>query len=230
MPLSRYKYSFLGCLTLASGGWQYSYNLIDRIFTFLRFKFLFSFLILFITRRLHHVNHNRYCRYHRKVRQTFGLKKPQVKMRMCLVRLMLLNISTGSHSGLDKYLPMQSILSDMTLEIGIIIPGSATIWWSRSWIYPHTIRLRLKQLSRIPGFIAWCLRIMLSKVYLHRQIPFCYKHLCVITWDFVQDGFISSDCDAVYNGFNPHGYTSTAELAASKSILAGTDINCGITY
>jgi len=50
------------------------------------------------------------------------------------------------------------------------------------------------------------------------------------TWDFVQDGFISSDCDAVYNVFNPHGYASTAELAASKSMLAGTDIDCGITY
>ncbi|PLB50924.1 hypothetical protein P170DRAFT_474469 [Aspergillus steynii IBT 23096] len=50
------------------------------------------------------------------------------------------------------------------------------------------------------------------------------------TWNLVEDGFISSDCDAVYNVFNPHGYASTGELAASKSLLAGTDIDCGITY
>lgn len=50
------------------------------------------------------------------------------------------------------------------------------------------------------------------------------------TWNFVEDGFVSSDCDAAYNVFNPHGYASTAELAASKSMLAGTDLDCGITY
>ncbi|KAJ5570036.1 uncharacterized protein N7459_009466 [Penicillium hispanicum] len=50
------------------------------------------------------------------------------------------------------------------------------------------------------------------------------------TWNFVQDGYVSSDCDAVYNVFNPHGYASDSELAAAKSMLAGTDIDCGATY
>ncbi|KAJ5131545.1 Glycoside hydrolase superfamily [Penicillium bovifimosum] len=50
------------------------------------------------------------------------------------------------------------------------------------------------------------------------------------TWDFVQDGYVSSDCDAAYNVFNPHEYASTPSLAAAKSIRAGTDIDCGATY
>ncbi|CAG8134912.1 unnamed protein product [Penicillium olsonii] len=50
------------------------------------------------------------------------------------------------------------------------------------------------------------------------------------TWNFVEDGYVSSDCDAVYNVFNPHGYASDTELAAAKSMLAGTDVDCGFTY
>jgi beta-D-xylosidase 4 len=50
------------------------------------------------------------------------------------------------------------------------------------------------------------------------------------TWNFVEDGYVSSDCDAVYNVFNPHGYASDTEAAAAKSMLAGTDIDCGATY
>ncbi|KAJ6148768.1 hypothetical protein N7497_010750 [Penicillium chrysogenum] len=38
------------------------------------------------------------------------------------------------------------------------------------------------------------------------------------TWNFVEDGYVSSDCDSV------------ASLAAAKSIQAGTDIDCGATY
>ncbi|CRL26802.1 Glycoside hydrolase, family 3, C-terminal [Penicillium camemberti] len=50
------------------------------------------------------------------------------------------------------------------------------------------------------------------------------------TWNFVEDGYVSSDCDAIYNVFNPHGYASSVSLAAAKSIQAGTDIDCGATY
>ncbi|KAJ5552020.1 hypothetical protein N7535_000033 [Penicillium sp. DV-2018c] len=50
------------------------------------------------------------------------------------------------------------------------------------------------------------------------------------TWDFVQDGYVSSDCDAAYNVFNPHGYASNTSLAAAMSVRAGTDIDCGETY
>ncbi|OQE41280.1 hypothetical protein PENCOP_c005G06066 [Penicillium coprophilum] len=50
------------------------------------------------------------------------------------------------------------------------------------------------------------------------------------TWNFVEDGYVSPDCDSVYNVFNPHGYASSASLAAAKNIQAGTDIDCGATY
>ncbi|MCJ1304033.1 hypothetical protein MMC08_006845 [Hypocenomyce scalaris] len=51
------------------------------------------------------------------------------------------------------------------------------------------------------------------------------------TWEFgSRDGYISSDCDAVYNVFNPHMYALNQSGAAADSLRAGTDINCGTTY
>ncbi|KAJ5764789.1 hypothetical protein N7520_004348 [Penicillium odoratum] len=50
------------------------------------------------------------------------------------------------------------------------------------------------------------------------------------TWDFVPQGYVSSDCDAVYNVFNPHGYADNITSAAADSIRAGTDIDCGTSY
>jgi len=49
------------------------------------------------------------------------------------------------------------------------------------------------------------------------------------TWGF-GDGFVSSDCDAVYNVYNPHGYAANQTEAAADSLRAGTDIDCGTTY
>ena len=49
-------------------------------------------------------------------------------------------------------------------------------------------------------------------------------------WGFVEDGYVSSDCDAAYNVFNPHGYAANVSGAAADSIRAGTDIDCGTTY
>ena len=49
------------------------------------------------------------------------------------------------------------------------------------------------------------------------------------TWNF-GEGFVSSDCDAVYNVFNPHGYAANQSGAAADSLRAGTDIDCGDTY
>ncbi|KAJ5819030.1 hypothetical protein N7474_004621 [Penicillium riverlandense] len=50
------------------------------------------------------------------------------------------------------------------------------------------------------------------------------------SWDFVEDGYVSSDCDAVYNVFNPHEYAANMTSAAAESFRAGTDIDCGQTY
>ncbi|KAE8145052.1 glycosyl hydrolase family 3 N terminal domain-containing protein [Aspergillus avenaceus] len=50
------------------------------------------------------------------------------------------------------------------------------------------------------------------------------------TFDFVEDGYVSGDCGAVYNVFNPHGYAANESSAAADSIRAGTDIDCGTSY
>lgn len=50
------------------------------------------------------------------------------------------------------------------------------------------------------------------------------------TWGFAEDGYVSSDCGAAYNVFNPHGYAANASGAAADSMRAGTDINCGSDY
>ncbi|KKK14083.1 hypothetical protein P175DRAFT_0470895 [Aspergillus ochraceoroseus IBT 24754] len=50
------------------------------------------------------------------------------------------------------------------------------------------------------------------------------------TFGFVEDGYVSGDCGAVYNVFNPHGYAANESGAAADSIRAGTDIDCGTSY
>ena len=50
------------------------------------------------------------------------------------------------------------------------------------------------------------------------------------SWDFPEGGYVSSDCDAVYNVWNPHGYADDIVTAAADSLRAGTDIDCGQTY
>ncbi|KAJ5259586.1 hypothetical protein N7478_012567 [Penicillium angulare] len=50
------------------------------------------------------------------------------------------------------------------------------------------------------------------------------------TWGFVDDGYVSSDCDAVYNVFNPHEYAANISSASAESMRAGTDIDCGTSY
>ncbi|KAI0028412.1 glycoside hydrolase family 3 protein [Vararia minispora EC-137] len=44
------------------------------------------------------------------------------------------------------------------------------------------------------------------------------------------DGWVTSDCDAVGNVFDPHHYTSTLVNASAVSLKAGTDVDCGMTY
>ncbi|KAJ5523692.1 hypothetical protein N7494_010342 [Penicillium frequentans] len=50
------------------------------------------------------------------------------------------------------------------------------------------------------------------------------------SWGFVDDGYVSSDCDAVYNVWNPHEYAHNITGASADSMRAGTDIDCGTSY
>ncbi|KAI9700946.1 MAG: hypothetical protein M1820_006591 [Bogoriella megaspora] len=50
-------------------------------------------------------------------------------------------------------------------------------------------------------------------------------------WGFDEySGYVSTDCDAAYNVFNPHAYAPNTSAAASESIHAGADIDCGTSY
>ncbi|KAF9887376.1 hypothetical protein FE257_010231 [Aspergillus nanangensis] len=60
--------------------------------------------------------------------------------------------------------------------------------------------------------------------------PFFLQTLLRETFDFVDDGYVSGDCGAVYNVFNPHGYAANESGAAADSLRAGTDIDCGTSY
>ncbi|CAM6105969.1 unnamed protein product [Calypogeia fissa] len=44
------------------------------------------------------------------------------------------------------------------------------------------------------------------------------------------EGYIVSDCDAVYDMTNTPAYSETLEDAVADSLLAGLDLDCGITY
>ncbi|KAL4866251.1 hypothetical protein BDV12DRAFT_173131 [Aspergillus spectabilis] len=50
------------------------------------------------------------------------------------------------------------------------------------------------------------------------------------TFEFAEHGYVSGDCGAVYNVWNPHGYAANESAASAASILAGTDIDCGTSY
>jgi beta-D-xylosidase 4 len=50
-------------------------------------------------------------------------------------------------------------------------------------------------------------------------------------WGFDEyAGYVSTDCDAAYNVFNPHHYAANVSAAAAASIRAGADIDCGTSY
>ncbi|MCJ1460619.1 hypothetical protein MMC28_011001 [Mycoblastus sanguinarius] len=51
------------------------------------------------------------------------------------------------------------------------------------------------------------------------------------TWTFdTTNGYISTDCDAAYNIYDPHMYALNQSSAAADAIRAGADIDCGTTY
>jgi beta-D-xylosidase 4 len=50
-------------------------------------------------------------------------------------------------------------------------------------------------------------------------------------WGFDEyAGYVSTDCDAAYNVFNPHEYAANVSAAAAAAIRAGADIDCGTSY
>jgi len=67
-------------------------------------------------------------------------------------------------------------------------------------------------------------------------VPSCASSFLLQTllrneWGFDQySGFVSTDCDAAYNVFDPHMYALNESSAAADSIRAGADIDCGTTY
>ncbi|KAF5341282.1 hypothetical protein D9758_017635 [Tetrapyrgos nigripes] len=61
---------------------------------------------------------------------------------------------------------------------------------------------------------------------------FLLKDIARDHWGFGEDEsrWITADCDAVGNVFNPHNFTTTLANASAVSLLAGTDVDCGTTY
>ena len=50
-------------------------------------------------------------------------------------------------------------------------------------------------------------------------------------WGFNEDGrWVTSDCDAVWNIYTPHNYTTDAVNGSALALKAGTDIDCGKTF
>ena len=67
-------------------------------------------------------------------------------------------------------------------------------------------------------------------------VPSCANSFLMQTllrdsWTFdTTDGYVSTDCDAAYNIYDPHMYASNLSIAAADSVRAGADIDCGQTY
>lgn len=51
------------------------------------------------------------------------------------------------------------------------------------------------------------------------------------SWTFdTTNGYVSTDCDAAYNIYDPHMYALNTSSAAADAVRAGADIDCGTTY
>lgn len=50
------------------------------------------------------------------------------------------------------------------------------------------------------------------------------------TFEFPEDGYVTSDCGAVWVIYNPHGYASNVTGAVTDASHAGCDMNCGTMY
>lgn len=57
--------------------------------------------------------------------------------------------------------------------------------------------------------------------------PFLLTELLRERWGF--RGYVTSDCDAVFNVYDPHHYAPSLPAAAGMSVKAGCDVDCGGT-
>jgi xylan 1,4-beta-xylosidase len=61
--------------------------------------------------------------------------------------------------------------------------------------------------------------------------PYLLQDILRDHWGWTNEQqWVTSDCDAVQNVYLPHEYAATREEAVAKSLLAGTDLNCGTYY
>ncbi|KAL1744725.1 glycoside hydrolase family 3 protein [Schizophyllum fasciatum] len=60
--------------------------------------------------------------------------------------------------------------------------------------------------------------------------PFLLHTVLRGAWGLAEDRWVTSDCDAVANVYDPHGYTEDFVNASAVSLKAGTDLDCGTTY
>ncbi|MGA9875493.1 MAG: glycoside hydrolase family 3 C-terminal domain-containing protein, partial [Solirubrobacteraceae bacterium] len=63
-------------------------------------------------------------------------------------------------------------------------------------------------------------------------IPCCASHFLLTEllrdrWGF--RGYVTSDCDAIDNIYNPHHYAANKAIASAMAVSAGCDLNCGGT-
>jgi beta-glucosidase len=58
--------------------------------------------------------------------------------------------------------------------------------------------------------------------------PLLLKDVLRGRWGF--KGYVVSDCDAVRDIYDGHGWTDSLARAAGAALVAGTDLNCGTTY
>jgi len=47
-------------------------------------------------------------------------------------------------------------------------------------------------------------------------------------WGFNESSWVTSDCDSIQNVYLPHQWSDTREGAAADSLVAGTDLDCGV--
>lgn len=61
--------------------------------------------------------------------------------------------------------------------------------------------------------------------------PYLLQTILREHWKREDEGhWVTSDCDAVDNIYDPHNYTKTLEAAAAVALNTGTDLDCGVTY
>ena len=61
--------------------------------------------------------------------------------------------------------------------------------------------------------------------------PYLLQTILREHWGWADEqGWVTSDCDAVQNIFMPHDYAKTREETVAKALIAGTDVNCGTYY